>query len=178
MARNIEIKATAENFKAQSTIAANLSQTDAETIKQVDTFFNVESGRLKLREFTELPAQLIYYHRKNQSGPKLSEYYISEISSPNSLRSLLEAAHGCQATVRKTRMLYLIGRARIHFDRVENLGEFIELEVVLGDDDSIADGEIEAQSLMQKLGIKKNKLIEKAYVDLLMEGWKPSRLLT
>ena len=59
------------------------------------------------------------------------------------------------------------GRTRLHFDQVEKLGNFIELEVVLGDSDNISDGETEAQQLMQQLNIQANDLIDCAYVDLL-----------
>jgi len=59
------------------------------------------------------------------------------------------------------------GRTRLHFDRVEGLGNFIELEVVLDTNDSIENGEAEAEFLMQKLNIQKDDLVDVAYVDLL-----------
>ena len=167
MAKNIEIKAYAADFRAQEKIAAALSDSELEVIKQTDAFFNVETGRLKLREFSDSPSQLIFYIRQDQTGPKLSEYYISENSAPKELKIVLEKAYGLLAVVSKTRHLYLAGRTRIHFDRVDQLGEFIELEVVLGDSDSLVEGELEAQRLMEQLGILPDHLIDKAYVDLL-----------
>ncbi len=59
------------------------------------------------------------------------------------------------------------GRTRIHFDKVESLGEFIELEVVLPDSGRLTDGETEVNKLMNQLGIKNSQLIEVAYIDLL-----------
>ncbi len=59
------------------------------------------------------------------------------------------------------------GRTRIHFDKVDSLGEFIELEVVLSDSDGLEEGEKEAQILMNQLGIEIDHLIEAAYIDLL-----------
>lgn len=64
------------------------------------------------------------------------------------------------------------GRTRIHFDRVNSLGEFIELEVVLSDSDRLADGENEAKVLMDQLGIEAKHLIQAAYVDLLEASCK------
>jgi predicted adenylyl cyclase CyaB len=69
--------------------------------------------------------------------------------------------------VNKVRTLLLVGRTRIHLDRVDSLGDFLELEVVLGNDESIAAGEVEARALMATLGIAPDDLIADAYVDLL-----------
>jgi len=52
-------------------------------------------------------------------------------------------------------------------DRVEGLGEFLELEVVLADGEPAQAGEAVAKDLIAKLGILPNQLIEAAYVDLL-----------
>lgn len=169
MAKNIEIKAYASDFAAQSKLAAALSFQAVEVLKQVDTFFRVDAGRLKLREFPSSTAQLIFYQRNNESGPKLSEYHISECNEPESLKEVMDKAYGIVATVSKTRHLYLLGQTRIHFDVVDGLGEFIELEVVLRENDSIADGEAEAKLLMKQLDILPHNLIDKAYVDLLTD---------
>ena len=75
-------------------------------------------------------------------------------------------AYGTMGRVRKHRILFLVGRTRIHLDRVEGLGQFLELEVVLEDDEPSEVGMSEAQSLMEKLGIQPSQLIEGAYVDL------------
>ena len=69
--------------------------------------------------------------------------------------------------MRKHRTLYLVGRTRVHLDRVEGLGDFLELEVVLGEDESAAEGEAEAWALMARLEISPRQLVETAYVDLL-----------
>jgi predicted adenylyl cyclase CyaB len=76
-------------------------------------------------------------------------------------------AYGEIGRVRKRRILYLAGRTRIHLDRVEGLGDFLELEVVLVDGEPVEAGVREAQVLMARLGIDTSQLIERAYVDLL-----------
>jgi len=167
LSKNIEIKAHAHNFEQQQQIAEMLSGTNAQTLIQVDTFFNVESGRLKLREFPDAPAQLIHYNRNNVSGPKLSDYQISETHDGAGLKSILEKSYGIREVVEKQRLLFFVGRTRLHFDTVERLGRFIELEVVLGEEESVEGGKHEAQSLMNKLSIEPQHLIDMAYVDLL-----------
>lgn len=167
MDRNVEVKARAVDFPQQQKIASTLANTQAKTLIQEDTFFHVEQGRLKLREFPDAPSQLIFYRRDSVDGPKLSEYYISESHDGEGLKSVLEKAYGIRHVVKKTRTLYLTGRTRIHFDKVEDLGDFIELEVVLTEEEPISDGESEAEQIMKQLGIHKEHLIDVAYVDLL-----------
>ena len=51
-------------------------------------------------------------------------------------------------------------------DVVENLGHFLELEVVLAADEPVEDGVAEANRLLELLGVQRSQLIEGAYVDL------------
>jgi predicted adenylyl cyclase CyaB len=83
------------------------------------------------------------------------------------LRELLSDALGVRGVINKIREVYLAGRTRIHLDRVEGLGEFIELEVVLEEHENVAAGMAEANSLMEALGIAESDLIASAYADLL-----------
>jgi predicted adenylyl cyclase CyaB len=167
MAQNVEIKARAVDFSRQRDIARSLAGDEPKVMHQEDIFFNVPTGRLKLRVFSPDSAELIFYHRPNQPGPKVSQYEISETKDPEGLGNILKSAFGIRQTVIKTRYLYLTGRARIHLDQVESLGEFIELEVLLSESDDCREGEHEANELMKKLGIEPEHLIDRAYVDLL-----------
>jgi len=67
-------------------------------------------------------------------------------------------AYGEIGRVRKHRTLFLVGRTRIHLDRVDGLGDFLELEVVLADDEPFETGVRETHSLMEKLGIQPSQL--------------------
>ena len=67
----------------------------------------------------------------------------------------------------KQRTLFIVGRTRIHLDKVQGLGDFLELEVVLSDEDTLEGGTREAEQIMRQLGIEASQLIETAYVDLL-----------
>ena len=160
MAQNVEIKARLKNIETTEAVARQLSDSPCEVIQQEDVFFNCDEGRLKLRIFSPASGQLIYYRRPDKTGPKISEYYITETNEPQQLLNVLKKANGVAGTVVKIRYLYLAGRTRIHIDRVQNLGEFLELEVVLKDDESLSVGEKEARHLMAELGILKDDLIE------------------
>jgi predicted adenylyl cyclase CyaB len=167
LARNIEIKARIASVAALTTRAAALADVGPTEILQDDTFFNCPSGRLKLRTFPNNTGELIFYRRSDERGPKQSFYVRTPTTDPDSLRETLSLAYGVAGRVRKRRTLYISGRTRIHLDAVENLGEFLELEVVLRDDESLEAGTLEARSLMHRLGVESSQLIERAYVDLL-----------
>ena len=167
MPTNIEIKAHARNFEEIRLRAESLSDTPVEVIPQEDIFFNTEKGRLKLRVLALNLGQLIYYTRPDQEGPKRSEYHIYETPDPENLRRVLELAYGIRGVVRKTRYLYLVGQTRVHLDHVEGLGQFMELEVVMGEGQSDAAGQAIAEDLMSRLGVERSDLLEGAYMDLL-----------
>jgi predicted adenylyl cyclase CyaB len=173
MSRNIEIKARIENPDAWSAKIAGLADEGPKDIAQDDTFFRCDTARLKLRVFSGGTAELIYYRRADEYGPKESFYLRSPTSAPDSLRECLTLAYGQAGRVKKHRKLFLAGRTRIHLDEVEGLGHFLELEVVLADDEPAADGVREARELMVKLDIKPHQLIDDAYVDLLARQVPP-----
>jgi len=166
MPRNIEIKARIESAEAFVFKAAKISNEGPIEIFQDDTFFNCATGRLKLRAFSRTEGELIFYRRADEAGPKESFYQRSPTADPDAMRELLTLAYGQSGRVRKHRTLYLAGRTRIHLDRVAGLGEFLELEVVLKDDESAQTGVNEAYAIMTRLGIDPAQLVQGAYVDM------------
>src|SRR5215510_7846708 len=92
------------------------------------------------------------------------------VAAPDSLREALSLAYGQVGQVRKHRTLFVVGRTRVHLDRVEGLGQFVELEVVLCDGEDTTPGIEEAQRLMALLGISSMQLLDVAHVDLLISG--------
>jgi len=167
MPTNIEIKARVRDLAGLRSRAEALSDTPVQVIPQEDIFFHTPKGRLKLRLLRPDFAQLVYYERPDQGGPKRSNYYIYETRDPEGLKTALSLALGVRGVVRKTRYLYLAGQTRIHLDNVEDLGPFMELEVVLRDGQSEAEGQSIAEDLMTRLGLRKEDLLEGAYMDLL-----------
>jgi adenylate cyclase class IV len=170
MSRNIEIKASIDSVEVLTAKVAALADEGPIEIAQDDTFFRCQSGRLKLRTFSNGTGELIFYRRANQLGPKESFYVLSPTSTPDSLRESLSLAYGQMGRVRKRRILFMVGRTRIHIDQVEQLGNFLELEVVMTDGEPSDAGIREAHQLMESLDVKSHQLIEDAYVDLLSPG--------
>ncbi|MBN1452099.1 MAG: class IV adenylate cyclase [Anaerolineales bacterium] len=167
MASNIEIKARVDDFDALKARAESLSDQPMEAIWQEDIFFKTEKGRLKLRVLAPDLGYLIYYERPDQDGPKRSDYHLAKTNDPENLKIALTLALGLRGVVRKTRYLYRVGQTRIHLDEVEGLGHFLELEVVMRDGQSDAEGQAIAEDLMRRLGVREEALVEGAYMDLI-----------
>jgi adenylate cyclase class IV len=167
MPKNVEIKAYIANLEAVASRAAAIADQGPIELDQDDTFFLCANGRLKLRAFSSESGELIFYRRPDQPGPKESFYLLSPTSAPDTLRQTLSLAYGQSGRVRKHRTLFLIGRTCVHLDVVQDLGRFLELEVVLNENEPAGHGIHEAHELMLKLGVEPSQLVEGAYVDLL-----------
>jgi predicted adenylyl cyclase CyaB len=167
MTRNIEIKARIASVETMAAKVAALADHDPSDGIQDDTFFVCERGRVKLRVVSPTEGLRIFYQRANQAGPKESFFVIAPTTAPDALREALSLADGEAGRVCKHRTLYRVGRTRVHLDRVEHLGDFLELEVELAEGEPVEQGMAEAHNLMASLGIAAAQLIEGAYVDLL-----------
>lgn len=167
MPRNVEIKARVPDLEALASRAAAVADRGPVVLKQDDAFFPAATGRLKLRQFSPASGELIHYERPDAPGPKESRYSIVPTAEPDALRAQLTAALGTLGRVRKRRRVYWIGATRIHLDEVEALGAFLELEVVLADDQSLDHGRAEADRILSLLGVPPTDLVSGAYLDLL-----------
>ena len=166
MPRNIEIKARIDSVDALLPRARAVAGAEPQRIDQDDRFFNVPHGRLKLRRLADGSAELIQYHRPDQSEARASDYVRVPVPDADALALALERALGAAGRVRKRRWLLLAGQTRIHLDQVQGLGDFMELEVVLRDGQSDAEGQAIAEQLMRELGLSDAPRLSGAYVDL------------
>lgn len=136
---------------------------------QVDTYFNVPSGRLKLRE-GNIENSLIHYERNDQQGPKTSSVSLYKPSADPALKELLEKALGILVVVDKKRKIFFIDNVKFHIDRVDGLGDFIEIEAI----DKNGSYGIEmlheqCAQYMKLLNIKAQELVSVSYSDLLLK---------
>lgn len=169
MPTNIEIKAVIRDWERMRRAAESLTDRPLEILEQEDTFFRCATGRLKLRQFSEGHGELIAYQRADLTGTKSSNYSITKTNDPAALRRALAGALGVLGVFKKQRHLYMHGPTRIHLDKVDELGTFVELEVVLKPGQSTAEGDELARDLMEKLEIRSEDLLAGAYLDLLTE---------
>jgi len=113
---------------------------------------------------------LIAYERPDLDGEKESRYRIVEVGDAEDLREALSIVLGVRIVVTKARRLFILEDVRIHLDRVEGLGNFIEFEGVVGPDGS--DGSARLETLLTELrrafGIREDDLVAESYSDLVL----------
>jgi predicted adenylyl cyclase CyaB len=113
---------------------------------------------------------LIEYYRADSAAARESRYSITPIDDLDEAIENMRDRFRVLGRVRKKRTLYEVGTARIHLDRVRGLGTFVEIEVVLREEESVEHGKAIVADLMKRLGIKEPDLVAQSYIDLLLEG--------
>lgn len=178
---NLEIKvACGEDGLAEVTMRlARLDTTVCERLAQVDTYLRASHGRLKLRTIAHVDAnegvgpveraELIGYERADEKGSRWSRYHVVPIpaSEADTLRTTLAATIGPLVTVAKRRDIAIAGQTRIHLDRVEGLGAFIELETVIAGQPE-AEAIAEHHAIIEALGLDRWDAVPGSYSDLLL----------
>jgi adenylate cyclase, class 2 len=167
--RNLELKARDHDPARSLTACRDLGAEDRGTLTQRDTYFEVPHGRLKLREEPGR-AMLIAYERPDLEGNKESRYRLVEVPDPDALREALSTTLGVRVVVTKTRRLFAHENVRIHLDRVDGLGDFIEFEAVAAGGDDPSGFTAGLDSLREAFAIREEDLLAASYSDLLLEA--------
>jgi len=165
--RNLEIKAFDPEPRATLQAALDIGAQDAGCLNQRDTYFHAVQGRLKLREAPPAPAELISYARAELAGPKVSLYRVVQVADHLALIEALSDSLGVRVVVEKARRLLRWRNVRIHLDRVEGLGDFVELEAVAASPGGLEVERDRVEQLREALGIADEHLVAHGYADLL-----------
>ena len=166
---NIEFKATSKDLESAENRLLLLNPLYIGEDNQTDTYFNIEHGRLKLRE-GNIENSLIYYERTNTPGIKQSDVLLFSHQPDKTLKDILIKLHGIKVVVDKIRRIYFIENVKFHFDIVAGLGTFIEVEAIdkIGD---IGIDKLKEQCDYYKsyLNIKESDFISGSYSDLIRD---------
>mgnify|MGYP001575285817 CR=1 FL=1 len=136
---------------------------------QVDVYFNVPNGRLKLRRGI-IENNLIGYERENHAGAKQSNVGLFRTAPDSQLEEILTKALGVKIVVDKQREIYLIDNVKFHVDNVEGLGSFLEVEAI-DKDGSIGRERLQEQCNYYRtlLEVQDNDLLAESYSDMLLK---------
>lgn len=164
--RNIELKARCVDLDAARAAAEAAGATFVATLAQTDTYFVVARGRLKLREMPDR-AELIAYDRSDTAEVRGCDYHVVPVADGPGLLAALASTAGIRGQVFKRRDLWMWQNVRIHLDRVEGLGTFVEFEAVLGEGETDQSGHAKVKHLCAAMGITDADRLAVAYADLL-----------
>ena len=167
--RNFEFKAKVDNIEKYESRLLTLNPVFIGLDHQIDTYFNTQQGRLKLRE-GDIENSLINYDRENFSGSKESHIILYQHEPNVALKNILTRQLGVKIIVDKRRKIYFIDNVKFHFDIVENLGTFIEVEAI--DDKAeftIEELKCQCDKYFDFFELSKQNIIDKSYSDLLMD---------
>jgi predicted adenylyl cyclase CyaB len=136
---------------------------------QTDTYFNISSGRLKLRE-GNIENALIHYYRKNIAGARQSNVLLYQHEPDANLKHVLSEALGIKIIVEKKRRIWFVKNVKIHFDTVSLLGEFVEVEAIdMDGNTSLEQLKKQCFEFARFFEIDEKDYVAASYSDLLLE---------
>lgn len=168
---NFEFKAATDKLEYLENKLLELSPKFIGEDHQIETYFNTQIGRLKLRE-GNIENSLIHYVREDVADAKQSDVLLSNHQPNKSLKEILTKSNGVKVIVDKIRKIYFIENVKFHFDVVKNLGTFVEVEAI------DKDGSIGLEKLKEQckfyaslFEIKQADYINVSYSDLLLNSY-------
>lgn len=169
-ARNVELKARDRDRVRSLATCDDIGAESQGLLSQRDTYFQVFHGRLKLREEEGARPHLIAYERLDRVDERESRYRIIEVDEPGELKAALRGALGVKAVVIKERQLFLWEGVRVHLDRVDGLGDFIEFEAVADAGSDLSHEEAQVVALRRAFEIDEADLVAGSYCDMVSPG--------
>ncbi len=167
--KNFEFKAKVNEIESYENKLLTLKPRYVGLDHQVDTYFNTEKGRLKLRE-GNIENALINYDREDVLGSKESKVILYKHQPNIALKDILTKQLGIKIVVDKKRKIYFIDNIKFHFDEVEGLGKFIEVEARDCDGAySLEELEMQCNKYFKFFDLAEENIIEKSYSDLVIE---------
>ena len=169
---NIEIKARTSGHTRIRTYLKDHNADFKGLDHQIDTYFSVTQGRLKIRE-GNVESCLVYYERDDRPGPKPCRYHIVQFKpgTPEAARikELLAVSIGILCVVDKKREIYFIDQVKFHLDTVEKLGTFFEIEAI--DTRGIGEETLRKHcgKYLSEIGIGEEQLVSVSYSDMILE---------
>lgn len=163
---NIEFKAKVSSIVEAEALLQNLDPVFKGLDHQVDTYFKVPNGRLKLRE-GNIEHALIQYQRSNLAGAKESSVILYKHKPDPALKQILTMQFGVLKVVDKQRKIYFINHVKFHFDHVASLGEFMEVEVINENNQFTKEElETECKRWIGFFNILPEQFVESSYSDM------------
>ncbi|MGH7551287.1 MAG: class IV adenylate cyclase [Gemmatimonadota bacterium] len=164
---NLELKASVHDLgetRERVRIAgARLQGTE----RQVDRYFQVSGGHVKLRQSSLDGAHLVVYRRPEAGVVREARFHRLPVSDPDGLAGTLTALLGAGATVEKAREVWWWEDVRIHLDQVDGLGSFVEFEARMDRIGDRTEADRRIASLRERLGIESEDVVNRSYEEMI-----------
>lgn len=169
----VEIKAPVEDLKEVREVIKGLGGKLKSVEKQLDMYFQHPCRDFKLTD------EALRLRRSNSKsymtykGPKISpktksrveiEVEISDFEK--ALEILMNLGFKCIGKVNKVREIWKLKEVQISLDKVESLGDFIEIEV---ESEKLKEAEEAVYKILNKLNIPASKTTRKSYLEMIIE---------
>jgi len=161
---NFEFKAKLRNESIIREVLKRLRARRVGIDHQIDTYFRVPQGRLKVRE-GKIENALIFYARSNSARARRAKIEMTLLPRRNHLKAVLAKALGTRGVVDKRREIYFVGNVKIHLDRVRGLGRFVEVEAI-SRAGNLAEARKQALRFLKLFGIKPAEIVGLSYSDM------------
>ncbi len=168
MPTNLELKIRVTSHQSLKKILEQIGAENKGMLKQKDVYYSIPNGLLKLR-IENRNESLIFYNRNENNKNWWSDFEVLQFANAKG-EKFFNNLFDVEVIVKKKRELFYYDDTRIHLDKVNNLGKFLELETL------VINGKVDAKKRFEKiislLKLDESKQIRKSYRDLLMGGTK------
>ena len=167
---NVEVKASCTDLSEARKVLKNNGAVRRGLDHQIDTYFAVPEGRLKVRQ-GRIENSLIHYARRDDERLRLSNVTRCDTGDlGRNVKEVLARALPVLATVDKRREIYFIDNVKFHLDRVTGLGAFIEIEAIdLNGNGGVAMLRRQCDEFMALLDVREADLVRASYCDMIID---------
>jgi len=165
---NLELKIRVTSHQSLKKILEQIGAENKGMLNQIDVYYSVPNGLLKLR-IENGNESLIFYNRNENDKNRWSDFEVLQFANAKG-EKFFNNLFDVEVIVKKKRRLFYYDDTRIHLDTVNNLGNFVELETLVINGKS--DAKKRFAKIISLLKLDESKQIRKSYRDLLMSNAK------
>ena len=163
--QSVEWKAETRDPSIVRALVRRMGAVHASTVVHTDTYYRVIDGTLLKREIEGEAPEFIHYLRPNEVTPRHTRFTL--YSQEQAAERFGQRPIPVWVLVEKRREIWLLDGVRVHLDSVEDLGSFVELEVLVTPGQSISACEAKIARLRAALGPFVGEPVAKGYAELL-----------
>jgi adenylate cyclase class 2 len=168
---NVEIKTRVPSIDKIRDILLTHNAKSFGVDHQIDTYFEVPKGRLKVRQ-GNVENSLIYYERSDKAEARESDILLEKLDKSSNIKSILNKVLEPKIVIDKKREIFFIDNVKFHIDDVEGLGRFIEIEAISENSQYSKDYlEEQVKKYSEILKLKKKDILNLSYSDLNNESF-------